>query len=435
MPLWYQQWRSPMMILQSVWSIAVFSYSLQRRKGFAWRLPLSLTVAMLLAYLIQSNLYHTGITVAAILTQAAVSIINYILIWHICAFCLDESKWTVLFMTTAGVAAQGAAGCVKTLVKLIPFMNTLAYHDLGILLLDALCYGGVYALAFVVFRPFTREREELIGNKNKAIFSTAVMFFYLGTTWLTRDYTGGQSQIYVIMTNIYALLIQVMIFTVQFNVMDRDRLTRSMETMRELMHEQHVQYETSRESVQLINEKYHDLKNLIGSIQNVVPEDELNRLKASIDRYDVRVRTGFEVLDVVLTEKMDLCLQRGITMTCNLGRTDFSFMENMDLYTMFNNALSNAINAVSALPEQQAKYIVLTVSQENNMVTIHMENPCADKLEFVDGLPQTQGDRDWHGFGMKSMERTAEKYGGALSASHQQGKFQLDILLLNLAGN
>ena len=249
-----------MMILQAVWSIAAFSYSLQRRKGFAWRLPLSMIVTMLLAYLIQSNLYQTGITVSAILTQAAVSIINYLLILSICAFCLDESKWTVLFMTTAGVAAQGAAGCVKTLVKLIPVMNALAYHDFGILLLDLLCYGGVYALAFVVFRPFTREREELIGNKRKAIFSTSVMFFYLATTWLTRDYTGGQNHMYVIVTNIYALLIQMMIFTVQFNVMDRDRMTRSMETMRELMHEQHVQYETSRESVQLINEKYHDLK-------------------------------------------------------------------------------------------------------------------------------------------------------------------------------
>lgn len=422
------------MILQAVWSIAAFSYSLHHKKGFAWRLPLSMVVTMLLAYLIQSNLYQQGITVAAIMTQAAVSIINYLLILSICAFCMDESKWTVLFMTTAGVAAQGAAGCVKTLVKLIPVMNTLAHHDLGILLLDTLCYGGVYLLAFVIFRPFTQDREELIGNKNKAIFSTAVMFFYLATTWLTRDYTGGQSQMYVIVTNIYALMIQMMIFTVQFNVMEHDRMNRHMETMRELMHEQHAQYETSRESVQLINEKYHDLKNLIGSIRDVIPAEELDRLKSSIDRYDVRVKTGFEVLDVVLTEKMDLCLQRSITMTCNLGRTDFSFMENMDLYTLFNNALSNAINAVSALPEQAAKYIVLTVSQENNMVTIHMENPCTDQLEFVEGLPQTQGDRNWHGFGMKSMERTAEKYGGALSVSQQQGKFQLDILLLNLAG-
>lgn len=430
MPLWYQQWRSPIMILQVVFGVAVFGYSLRRRKGFAWRLPVSVAAAMLASYVVQSNLYHPGITVSAILTQAIVSMVSYLLILGVCSVCMEESFWTVIFVTTAGAGAQGVAGCVKTIVKLIPAMNALAHHDVGILLLDTLCYGGVFGLVFHVFRPFTREREELIGNKRKAIFATVVMLFYLATTWLSRDYTGGQNRMYVIMINVYAILIQAMIFTVQFSVMEHDRITRYMETMRELMHEQRVQYETSRESVQLINEKYHDLKNLIGSIQGVIPTEELNRLKASIDRYDIRVKTGFEVLDVVLTEKMDLCLQRGIILTCNLGRTDFSFMEGMDLYTMFNNALSNAINAVSALNERQTKYIVLTASQENNMVMIHVENPCTDKIEFVDGLPQTQGDRDWHGFGMKSMERTAEKYGGALSVSQQQGKFQLDILLL-----
>ena len=74
--------------------------------------------------------------------------------------------------------------------------------------------------------------------------------------------------------------------------------------------------------------------------------------------------------------------------------------------------------------------VVLNARQENNMVMIHMENPRANHIEFVDGLPQTQGDRAWHGFGMKSMERTAEKYGGVLSVVQSEGKFQLDILML-----
>lgn len=222
-----------------------------------------------------------------------------------------------------------------------------------------------------------------------------------------------------------------MIFTVQYGVLDRGRMTAYLETMQELMHQQHVQYEASREGVQLINEKYHDLKNLIGSIENVLPREELNRLSSSIERYDVQVHSGFEVLDVVLTEKMNLCLQRGIGITCSLGQTDFGFLDEMDLYTLFNNALTNAINAVSAMPEGQERYILLSASQENNIITIHVENPCRGHIRFVDGIPQTSGNPDWHGFGMKSMVRTAEKYGGALSASQENGCFQLDILLLN----
>ena len=431
MPHWYRVCRSPIMVLHAVIAVALFAYSLKRRKGFAWRLPLTVVVAMSISYLLSHFFYQPGATGEAILTQAFIQLANYLLVLGIVQFCLDESFWTVLYVSTSGMAAQGLAGCLKTIVKCIPFMNALAHHDLGILPVDMLCYGGVFTALFFIFRVYTSVRQEAVGSRAKAIVSTVVLAFFLANSWLIRDYSNGQIHAYVVVTNIYAILVQALIFLVQYNVLERGRLNQHLETMRELMHEQRMQYESSRENVQLINEKYHDLKKLINDIQNVIPEKELSRLKTSIDQYDVRVRTGYEVLDVVLMEKMNLCLQRGITMTCNLGTVDFSFLDELDLYALFNNALSNAVNAVSALPEGRQRYIILTAAQEGNMLSIHFENPCYERLEFVDGLPQTSGDPDWHGFGMKSMSHIAEKYGGVLSAAHHNGSFQLDVLLLN----
>lgn len=431
MPFWYQQVRSAVLIFHAVIGVLVFGYSYRWKKGVAWRLPLATFLASLIAFGFQHLFYVPGISLAAILTQASMSLMCYLQVFAICAFCLDETLWTIAYVTTAGITSQAAGGCIKSIVKLIPLMNQLAYHDFGILLLDLLCYGGLFAAAFFAFRPFTRSREEILGNKSKAIFTAFMLVLYLATTWLLRDYSQGQSRIYVLVTNVYSLLLHLMIFTVQYGVLERERMASHMETMRELIHQQRSQYEASRESVQLINEKYHDLKSLIGSIQAVIPEKELNRLKSSIDLYDIQVHSGSEVLDVVLTEKMNLCLQRKIEMTCSLGNTDFSFLEEMDLYTLFNNALTNAINAVSAVPEGKERYILLSASQQSNIVTIHVENPCTGQIQFIDGIPQTKEDPDWHGFGMKSMVRTAEKYGGALSASQENGRFQLDILLLN----
>lgn len=223
-----------------------------------------------------------------------------------------------------------------------------------------------------------------------------------------------------------------MVYMIQFGVMEREQLAGAVETMRELMYQQKAQFDTSRESVQLINEKYHDLKGIVASIQPILPEEEIRRLKKSIKQYDARVRTGTEVLDIVLTEKMDICLQRGIGLTCNTGGVNFGFMEELDIYALFNNALTNAINAVSGFPEGEPRFIILLVSQDGNMITIHVENPCPEEITFLNGIPQSKGDPNWHGSGMKSMERTAEKYGGALSACQKDGKFRLDILLLNL---
>lgn len=431
MPYWYQQVRSAVTIFHAVIGVLVFGYSYRRKQGFAWRMPLSTFAACVIAFSFQHLFYTPGITFSAILTQSCMALVCYLQVFAVGLFCLDESVWTVAYVTTAGISCQAAAGCIKSIAKLIPLMNQLANHNAGILLVDLLCYGGMFVVSFFAFRPFTRNREDIIGNKSKAIFTASVLVLYLATTWLSRDYSNGQNKTSVLVTNVYSVLLHMMIFAVQYRVLERDRMTAHMETLRELMHQQHIQYEASRESVQLINEKYHDLKNLIGSIQNVLPREELNRLSSSIDRYDIQVHSGFEVLDVVLTEKMNLCLQRGIGMTCNLGQTDFSFLEEMDLYALFNNALTNAINAVSSMPEGQERYILLSTSQDNNIITIHVENPCNGDIQFVDGIPQTNRDPDWHGFGMKSMVRTAEKYGGALSASRENGCFQLDILLLN----
>lgn len=433
MPLWYQQVRSSVVILHSVIGVMLFGYAFRRRPGFVWRLLLSVAAAAVAAYFAQRALYVPGITVSAILTQSAMAIINYLLVLCIVHSCLKEPFWTGMYLTTAGMTVQGMAGCLKAIVKLIPFANALANDNFGILLLDLMCYGGLFALVFFTFRPYTRTREAEATQKSKAIFATAVLAFYLMTTWLTRDYSNGQSIIFILVTNIYSILVQFMIYIVLFGVLERDQISRHLETMRELMHEQRTQYEASRESVQLINEKYHDLKHLLNSIQNAIPQAEMERLSNALTSYDVRVQSGYEVLDVVLTEKMSLCLQRGITMTCNIGQVDLRFLDEMDLYTLFSNAVTNAVNAVSGIPEDLPRYIVLSVSQEGNIVSIHLENPCYEALTFVDGLPQTSGDPDWHGFGMKSMARTAEKYGGVLSASQKNDVFQLDIILLNLS--
>lgn len=63
------------------------------------------------------------------------------------------------------------------------------------------------------------------------------------------------------------------------------------------------------------------------------------------------------------------------------------------------------------------------------MVSVHMENPFEGEITFEEGLPRSERDPRYHGFGMRSMERIVQKYGGTLSASRKDGVFSLDLLL------
>lgn len=62
-------------------------------------------------------------------------------------------------------------------------------------------------------------------------------------------------------------------------------------------------------------------------------------------------RTGNETLDIVLTDKLLYCEKNNVTITCIADGKSLSFMSEEDIYSLFGNALDNAVLAVEQLPE------------------------------------------------------------------------------------
>lgn len=429
MPEWYRACRSGMLILQTLLAACAFCYNYNRRPHFPLRLALSTVLGFLLANALQHIAYVPGNSAFAISTHALVSVANFFFVVLIFFLCWDESVWTLLLGATAASTAQGMGGFIKNLLKLIPVCNTLAFDPYGIFLLDMVSYGGLYLLLYALFFPYTRKRDEDNETRSKAIMLTVFLLFRLAMSWLSQD-NATRNTVSIVVENIYALLVGLLVLFVQYGMMDRNILATRVELLNELVHQNKTQYEASKESAELVNEKYHDLKNLLQSFRGAVPKEQLIQLEKTINRYDLHIDSGNPVLDVLLTEKLDLCMQRSIDLTCCINQADLSFIEELDLYALFQNALNNAINAVCALPEGQERFIIVSASCEGNLVAIHLENPCRPDIRFVNGLPQTQGDPREHGFGMKSMVRIANKYQGTVMAQVQGGLFLLDILLV-----
>ncbi len=431
MPIWYQQSRSALLLVQSILGLLLISHSMKRRPHYLPRLLLSTAAGCFILYEISNHIYIVGSSPLAMLSHTLVTLIVYCTLLCISFLCYDETIWSILFTAATAYIFQDIGGSLKTLLRQIEWINSLSRLQGGILIVDLLCYGPIYILLYFALRPIVKNRDHDFDNKLKAFFSVAVLLLCIGMARLSQD-NPDRNQMAVIAEAVFQIIIDVLVIVVQFGVMEQARLTSNMETMRELVHIQRVQYEASKESAQLINEKYHDLKHLLKSFRGTVPQEQLDKLKQSLAAYERPANSGNEVLDVLLAEKIGICQQRNIVLTCSLGMTDFSFVEELDLYSLFQNALTNAINAVSALPEDSERFISLSSFRDGNMLTIHMENPCSEDIVFVDGLPQTKEDPDWHGFGMKSMSRIAEKYGGTLTAEQRGKMFFLDILLLAL---
>ena len=136
------------------------------------------------------------------------------------------------------------------------------------------------------------------------------------------------------------------------------------------------------------------------------------------------------MLDVILAEKSLYCERNGIVLTAIADGAKLRFMGQFDLYSLFENAVSNAIEAVNKAQEVEKRFIRLRVDAPAGMVCIHVENYCPEKPVFVGGLPKTtKHDKNYHGFGVRSMQMIAEKYGGGLSARVEWDIFNLDIAI------
>ena len=76
--------------------------------------------------------------------------------------------------------------------------------------------------------------------------------------------------------------------------------------------------------------------------------------------------------------------------------------------------------------------LLVGVTEDDKLcaLSVFVENPCAARPKMVDGLPATtKSDRRFHGFGMRSIRSTVDKYGGTMDIDTDGGRFKLMIMI------
>ncbi len=207
-----------------------------------------------------------------------------------------------------------------------------------------------------------------------------------------------------------------------------------LDAINNVLETQYVQYRQSRESIDLINRKYHDLKHQIAALRAEPDarrrEEWLDAMESDIAVYEAQNKTGNSVLDTVLTSKSLYCQKHKINLTCVADGSRLDFMDVMDICNIFGNALDNAIEAVLQIPDKEKRLIHLSVSGEKSFLLIRVENYFEGNVEMKNGVPiSTKGDDKFHGFGVKSIRYAAKRYGGTLSISTNHNWFDLKILI------
>ena len=411
----------------------VFTLPVEKRPQFAGRIVLAglMVAAVTSLYIVIGQIIApaTSGTFAEISQGAGLSSLIWcgilfglmvLELWFTHAISFREAA----YCASCAYLMEHMAYCVRTiLAAVLPGLPIDAGTPLYFLSLAV-----IYACGYLFFvRHMVRDRHYATTAVDSFGLSLGVLAVVMGLSIAASQF--GFETLHAV----YALVCGVFALAGQVKQQKQLQLQQELDLQQQLWLRQKAQYEMSRENIELINRKCHDLKHQVAALKHIHdPEQQdkvIDSLQESVMIYDSILKTDNEILDTVLTEKSLLCNRHKITLTCIADGRLLSFMDAVDLYTLFGNALDNAIEASLALPESD-RMIDLQVRQKAGLIIVRMTNRFAGTVEVGEDLPRSsKEDQGWHGFGLKSIRAVAEKYGGLLDLHAEDGVFTLRITI------
>ncbi|WP_379688431.1 ATP-binding protein [Mediterraneibacter gnavus] len=366
------------------------------------------------------------------------SMVAAMILIYLCIFSCCKVNWKMAMVcfATAFMIAEFSASFEWQIYSYVMGRG----HDERVieLIFLVLFYSILFALAyFLEYRYFSGEIRGDISLKEAlssvimaiAVFLISNISYVYPDTPFSSSLPGG---LFYIRT-----LVDFSGLLILFLQRDRWRelsMQKEMETVNAILRRQYEQYNLSKENIEIINRKYHDLKHQIAVVRAERNSDKreqyLQEMENDIKMYEAQNKTGNKVLDTILTGKHLYCVQHEINFTCVADGMLLDFMNLMDICTIFGNALDNAIECVEKIGDKSKRLIRTAVYSQSKFLIIRFENYTELELTTKDSLPiTTKKDRQYHGYGLKSIRSTVEKYGGSMTVNVKDNWFILRLLI------
>ena len=361
-------------------------------------------------------------------------------------FIYDESLQKIFFIAIASYTAQHLSyQFYNLLITVIDIdyltsssqysSNPVTYSSLQVSLILFSVMLVVYVTVYEIINEFFIEKICSKSAKVSNISIIVISSFILAIDIIFNSvvvYSSLRDKIISIIICLYNIVCCLMVLLLQFYVMSLKQSQTDLLITSQLLYNSEEQYKQNKENIELINIKCHDLKHQIErfSQKGSFSQEESKELESMIDIYDTNVKTGNDVLDLIIKEKSLLCQKKNIKLKCYADCSKLNFITETDLYNLFGNALDNSIEAVSKINDYDKRRINLIVKNMMSFVSINIENYFEGHIELdKHGIPKTtKNNVQCHGFGMKSIKLIINKYHGDLKIVTDGDIFSLCIL-------
>lgn len=411
-----------------------FAFYWRRSKRSFWFLklliPLLLTPAYYFAWEYIKQLWGTPyfLSLSVLLESCYLAINVFFGVWSF--HCTVHES--ILF-TVSGWTFERISGSAATVLSLMLGFKGVVYRDysLAFFLITIAFWFVFWILAYFLFGYFYKDSTINLERKG-LILPIAVIYliFVCLNSFVMSEFAANLNAIVYI--KLYDSACCILLLFLIFYLFQTGRFRLQVETLEQIEKKQREQYEISKDTIDAINTKCHDLKKMLDSSLSggeIMTKEEIEQLKGKISIYDSFVETGDQTLDLVLNEKSLYCEKNGIYFSVKIRTERLRFLSKMDIYSVFGNIMDNAIEAVRAIVPEK-RHIFLSVKEVGSLLVIHEDNPFDGTIVEEGGVIRTKKqDKFVHGYGLLSIERTVKKYGGTMKVSLHDREFNLNIVI------
>lgn len=348
--------------------------------------------------------------------------------------------------THAFVLAEFAASLYRQLyvwVVLISERRSFVESILIMITVYALTYGIYFHIERGNIRP---DRNLNINNKElMSVLATGIGAFIMSNiSFVTTrtPFSATENMLYVRTLVDFGGMLMLMTEMGRRNEM---AAKNENDAINLLFQRQYEQYKLAVDNSEALRKEMHDMKHYVMALKN---EDDpqkraevLDDMEQAIAIQESFMNTGNQVLDVILTTKSLQCQKKKITLNAMVDGDLLTGIHVKDICSLFGNLIDNAIEATQLLENPEQRLITLSVRSRNQFVIVECENCCDPasvrmqskrnrrRFDRVNLPRTTKSDKVKHGFGLKSITQVAEKYGGAMNCSYEDGWFKVKVLL------
>ena len=193
-----------------------------------------------------------------------------------------------------------------------------------------------------------------------------------------------------------------------------DRQSRELQSF---MYMQKQQYDYQLQQSVAVRRFKHDLVNHIGVVRELINEKKTEEAKEYIDTiwniqdvFDLKIHTGDSFLDIIVNYYSYLAAKENIEFAV-LGKLSEKMpLEMFDITTLLGNILQNAFEAAIKADVPRIRVELVEHKEE---IFIVVSNSAAKRINTkTDFFMTFKKDKENHGFGMKNIVATVEKYHG-----------------------